>query len=384
MKSTQSTSFSQSENAPRAASAPRAADAPQPADAPRTAGATRAADAPQPAGAPQDKSRTRILMYLLITFILTWGYCFLVVYPAAGFDLQATLSGNGPYGSGAAGMSASASMLLAPAMFFPAIGVVLTRILTKEGFAHSMIKPVRFAKTWKWWVVAWFLPSILITIGGVVYFMVFPSDLGFFNSATHEAMVVQYQQAGGGELSDQAYTGMIIAQLALGTLMAPAINILTCFGEEWGWRGYLLPKLLGRFKVVPTLLIAGVIWGLWHAPMTFLGHNFGVGYPGWPWLGIAAMCLFCTCAGVLLSFVTLRTGSCLAAAIGHGAFNGFGAAAILFSVGGGNPFVGPGITGVVGGCALTVTAVVLLWVLHKQERAGVPLLTVPEVGAKQH
>ena len=141
---------------------------------------------------------------------------------------------------------------------------------------------------------------------------------------------------------------------------------------------------MSRFKVVPTLLIAGVIWGVWHAPMTFLGHNFGVGYPGWPWLGIAAMCLFCTCAGVLLSFVTLRTGSCLAAAIGHGAFNGFGAAAMLFSVSGGNPFVGPGITGVVGGCALTVTAVVLLWVLHKQERAGVPLLTVPEVGAKQH
>ncbi|MDD5806157.1 MAG: CPBP family intramembrane metalloprotease [Eggerthellales bacterium] len=353
----------------------------QPARASQSTSAPQPTNMPQSEGALQDKSRIRILMYLVITFVLTWGYCFLVVYPAAGFDLQATLSGNGPFGSGATALSSSASMLLAPAMFFPAIGVVFTRILTKEGFAHSMIRPVHFAKTWKWWVVAWFLPSILIMVGGVVYFVIFPSDLGFFESATHEAMVVQYQQAVGGELSDQAYTGVVIGQLVLGALLAPVINLLTCFGEEWGWRGYLLPKLLGRFRVVPTLLITGVIWGVWHAPMTVLGHNFGVGYPGWPWLGIAAMCLFCTCAGVLLGFVTLRTGSCLAAAIGHGAFNGFGAAAMLFSVSGGNPFVGPGITGLAGGCALTVTAVVLLWVLHKQERDGVPLLTVPETGA---
>ena len=65
--------------------------------------------------------------------------------------------------------------------------------------------------------------------------------------------------------------------------------------------------------------------------------------------GIAAMCLFCVVVGIFLTYVTVRTGSCLAAAIGHGAINGFVSAALLFSVTGGNPFVGPLPVGVVGG-----------------------------------
>ena len=85
----------------------------------------------------------------------------------------------------------------------------------------------------------------------------------------------------------------------------------------------------------------GVIWGLWHAPLTIIGHNYGVGYPGWPFAGIAAMCVFCTALGIFLTYVTVRTGSCLAAAVGHGAINAFVSAGIMFSLTGGNPFVGP-------------------------------------------
>src|SRR5436305_814196 len=56
------------------------------------------------------------------------------------------------------------------------------------------------------------------------------------------------------------------------------------FGEQWGWRGYLLPRLLplGQW---PALLLSGAIWGLWHAPVILLGYN----YPQHPILGVLVM-----------------------------------------------------------------------------------------------
>ena len=94
--------------------------------------------------------------------------------------------------------------------------------------------------------------------------------------------------------------------------------------------------------------------------------------------GIAAMCLFCVVVGIFLTYVTVRTGSCLAAAIGHGAINGFVSAALLFSVTGGNPFVGPLPVGVVGGSAFIVVAAFMLRDLHRREKAGT--LDMPKGG----
>ena len=95
------------------------------------------------------------------------------------------------------------------------------------------------------------------------------------------------------------------------------INTLPAAGEEIGWRGYLFPRLLDRLGPGLAVLVSGVIWGLWHAPLILLGYN----YPSNPVLGLVAMCVFTTGIGAILAWLAQRGGSIWPAALGHGALN---------------------------------------------------------------
>ena len=311
----------------------------------------------------------RALTFVIVTFALTWAYEFIVVYPLVDSDLA---SFGGP------GMIQT--FAIAAAMFFPALGVVITRLITGDGFKHCVIKPYPLRKSLPWFLVAWFGPSVLIALGAVAYFCIFPNDFDP-NGAQFSALISsQLEAAGAPAKLPMSIPMMALVQIVVGTLLGPLLNLPACFGEEWGWRGYLMPKLGQRLPIVPTLLISGVIWGLWHAPLTALGHDYGVNYPGWPVLGIFAMCCFCTVVGIFLSYVTIRTGSCLAAAFGHGAINAVAGAATIFAIADVSPFVGPSPTGIIGGAFFIVVALWMLLDLRRRAREGI--LVLPEAGKK--
>lgn len=94
------------------------------------------------------------------------------------------------------------------------------------------------------------------------------------------------------------------------------INIPFAFGEELGWRGWLVPalRLLG---VWPALIVSGGFWGFWHAPLILLGYNFAEPNV----LGVLLMIVACILFGILLGWTRLRTGSVWPAVLAHGAFN---------------------------------------------------------------
>ena len=284
----------------------------------------------------------RILIYLGITFVLTYGYCFGVVYP---FVKDPVLSGTAPQ---------MIQLVVVAGMFFPAIGVLLTRLLTKEGFQKAWLRP-HFKGNIKTYLLAYFGPGILTILGAVIYFLIFPKNF--------DANCGYYQQilnaAGAGDVNAMPASILLAIQTLQALLLGPILNFITCFGEEWGWRGYLLPKMAEKLPAIPMLLVNGVIWGLWHAPLTAIGHNYGVGYPGFPFTGIAAMCCFCIVMGIFLSYVSMKTKSCIPAILGHGAINSIGSIGMYFTTDGGNPFVGPAPTGIIGAIPFLVVAILI-------------------------
>lgn len=307
----------------------------------------------------------RIIIYLAVTFAITYALEIFIVVPLATGTAM---------GGALAAPPVAVQLIIGSMMFVPAIGVLITRLVTKEGFKNAMIKPVDFRHTFKYYLIAWFGPAALTIAGAAVYFLIFSDDFDPTMSAAMALLQSSTASQGGDELPADVMQIILWVQIGVGIVLSPVLNCLTCFGEEWGWRGYLVPKVNERLSFVPTVLVTGVIWGLWHAPLTVIGHNYGVGYPGWPFLGIFAMCIFCIVIGTLFSYLSLKAKSCLPAVIGHGAVNGFVGAAALFSLSGGNPFIGPMPIGILGGIGFIAAAIVCCALMQREEkRAGSPV-----------
>ena len=79
---------------------------------------------------------------------------------------------------------------------------------------------------------------------------------------------------------------------------------------------------------MPAVVLAGVIWGVWHTPLLLLGYNYPTAPGG---LAVLLMCGFCTGTGTMLAWVRMRSGSVYAPAIGHGAVNAMAGSYVLFS-----------------------------------------------------
>jgi membrane protease YdiL (CAAX protease family) len=131
------------------------------------------------------------------------------------------------------------------------------------------------------------------------------------------------------------------------------MNLLPCFGEEFGWRGYLLMRLK-PLGVWPAMIGSGAIWGVWHAPIILQGHN----YPEHPLLGVPLMVGFCILLSIIFSWLRLASGSVFTAAVAHASINGPGFMGLMFMRDRND--VTAGLTGFIG-LAVMLIFVLALW-----------------------
>jgi uncharacterized protein len=185
----------------------------------------------------------------------------------------------------------TATIAVTLGMYAPALAAVVMRLfISKEGLRRALGP----------------LPNLRMALGAVLVPMALILILVGVVTATNI-----------GEATPGKPWGTLLAIL---TLAGVPIGAALAFGEEFGWRGYLLPKLLPLGEVKAAVIV-GLIWGPWHLPVLIAGLN----YPGE--LIIAALAVFFLSA-MLLSLLHTRfyvaSGySLIAVSLLHGSLNTF-------------------------------------------------------------
>ena len=236
--------------------------------------------------------RKRLLIYLALSFGLTWAW-FLLADPRGILWTDMTDARQG---------------FVALGMLIPLLSHILSRKICGEGFRmsgkDSMMLGISFRDAkWICYVAALLLPWVINELGEAISLLICP---GFYDSEYFRTYDIDEK---------------MLFLLPLNAMVSGATGSFAALGEEGGWRGYMMPKLFKLHAKPVAYVIGGIIWGLWHAPLTCIGHNFGTDYPGYPYVGILKMCLLCTLMGIMLTILTERSGSVWPAAVMHGVFN---------------------------------------------------------------
>jgi membrane protease YdiL (CAAX protease family) len=251
----------------------------------------------------------------------------------------------------APGVSLALVLLATVYMWAPALGNILTRLITREGWSEVGLRP-HFRHGWPYWLAAWFLPAVMTFAGAALFFVLFPR---YYDASLP---LVRQMLAGSPAAAGMSPWTVAIVQSAVGVLIAPIINSLATFGEEFGWRAYLLPKLmpLGGRK---AMLWIGLIWGVWHWPVILMGYNYGFDYAGYPWAGPLLFLWVTFGLGVFLGWLTLRAKSVWPAVIGHAAINGIAAVSVLAITGEPSTLIGPLPVGIIGSLGFAAAAIAI-------------------------
>jgi uncharacterized protein len=216
-----------------------------------------------------------IWMYLLLVIALSWPFQFWYVFKAeTAFDKY---------------LYSSLSMLMVTVATF-----IAGRFVFKDGFANAgwnWGKPVHYIVVLLFALFIWLLPVVYEIVSGITR----PHD-------TTEAMPV-----------------LMMFLFRFVATLAPA------FGEEFGWRGYMLPRLAEKHGAKKGLIIHAFIWWFWHLPV-LVGMGLSNDDAGGNQLiNVAAVSLFSIIPSmlhaVIFAFIWSKTKSLAVVTVYHAAFD---------------------------------------------------------------
>jgi len=241
--------------------------------------------------------------------------------------------------------------LLLAVMAVPTLGV----LAAKGGLAGLGWRP-RVKRNWKSFLTALLLPPALTALGAALYFLLFPKEFSL------EFPYVVSILATSGAAQEIPPATVVLVSVLQSITYAPFINMLPALGEEIGWRGYMAPQFQKILGDKPGLIAAGIVWGLWHAPLIVLiGYEYGTGYFGAPVSGVLLFCVFGAAAGTICSRLYEKSQTIWVPALAHGAVNAAGGVPLMFcSSVPTEYFLGPVACGLISGIPFMVAGLVLL------------------------
>lgn len=208
-------------------------------------------------------------------------------------------------------------------------------------------------------------PTALALVAGLLFFAINPQQY----DPQGETFIAGLVEGG---MSQEQASNMFSSLLGMGVLAGPFANILLSAAELLGFQGYLLPKaqdLFGKNAPMKAALACSGVWALWYAPLFFDGYFYGRAYGGFPALGLLTGLLFYFLLGLSLSYMTLRTGSILPAALSRSGVTAMAAAGIYFTKGEVGLLNGPGLYGVFGCLGLLLFGALFLLRIRRMDGA---------------
>lgn len=273
----------------------------------------------------------KILHFILITCLASWAVSSLLYL----FNIETGSISYTIFGS---------FYMLIPAI----VAVVLQKFVNKQPVRELFLPSFKINK---WFLIALFTPLVLVFLS-LGTSLLFPgvsfswSAEGLFQS--YEGVVPDDQIALMKTQFDSFHPLVfVLINVVSGLFAACTINGLFAFGEELGWRGYMLYHLR-KWSFLKVSLFTGAIWGIWHFPLILRGHN----YPDHPAVGVLMMIAFCVLLSPMMSYIVIKSKSVITAALFHGSINAFAGFTQIYLVGGND--LSTGITGYAGFISMLV------------------------------
>ena len=235
---------------------------------------------------------------------------------------------------GLAALGVLFTIRVAIGMFGPAIAATIVRLIRKDGFADAGLRLAARGRkgVFRIYIAAYVIPPVLFAAGIGLALLTGVQHWAFSENlhAMANTITTQLQSVGqslpSGFSAYQLALISLLSQTVLAFTLGIPFNMIFTFGEEFGWRGYLLPRL-SPLGGVQAAIITGIVWGLWHAPIIILN---GYNYPGHPWLGVVMMVIFTVALSMIFAWLRFRSGSVWPSTLAHAAFNAQVGFAIVF------------------------------------------------------
>jgi len=235
-------------------------------------------------------------------------------------------------------------------LFPPAIASIITRLILKEGFLDVSFS-FRGHNLRKAYLVAYLFP---MAVAMIAYGFTWVSGLTRFDFS-------RIQSGSSIPLPGNPYLGFLL-WVAISWTAVVAINMISVAGEEIGWRGYMLTRLVDSGAPNP-LLMHGLIWSGYHVPLILAGAYSAASGPSVA-LSVIMFTIVATSFSYLLAWLRLDTGIIWPSFVAHATSNALTQNAFNPVTQGNNSMLWIGESGVV------VAAVMILLLLLVKRMYG--------------
>ncbi len=193
-------------------------------------------------------------------------------------------------------------LLVVALMWSPTVAMLVTRLVRREGFADVSFA-LRGPGTLKVLAMVWAYP---IFVGLVGYGIAWLTGLESFRTPDRSLLGAGAPPA-----------VRLAISIGLNATLGTVLSAITATGEELGWRGYMVPRLV-QAKIPRPLLVSGLVWGAWHMPLIVSGQYAAGRYPI---LSAGMFLVSIVAAGYVVARARLESGSVWPAVVFHSAWN---------------------------------------------------------------